>query len=366
MSSQHAIFGGSTASRWLSCAASTSLLNEMPRRPAGIAAEEGTAQHYCLDVLLRDASKMPQDFLGATINGIKITEFHVAQMEIALAAYEELSQDFEGNIKSEHRVTITDDVWGTADILLFNKDHLVVADFKFGTQGIIEAEMNDQALFYAVAARKTLRIDPKTVELVIIQPAMDPAIDRHTVPSSVLDAFEESVYAAVKAAKAPHPRPTEGEWCKWCDAKLICPAKLGALQTLTLPNHALKLDDVGALLLKIKGLEDWAAQAEERIHHELENGVPVKGWKLVNRRAVRQWKSEEKAIAAFRKARLKSSEYQITKLVSPSQAEKLIDKKIIATLADPVSSGTTIAPFEDKRPAVIPPMALGRALNKLL
>lgn len=365
MSMNHAIFGGSTASRWMNCSISTSLLNEMPRRPAGQAAEVGTALHDCCDTMIHNASKMPLDFLGATIKGIKITEQHIRQLEIAIEAYEELSANFEGDIKSEQRVVITDDTWGTADVILYNREHMIVADFKFGA-GIVEAEMNDQALFYAVAARKTLKVSPKTVELVIIQPEMDPAIDRHTVPAAVLDAFEESIYSAIKASKAPHPTPTEGEWCKWCDAKLICPAKLGALQTLTLPNHALKLDDVGALLLKIKALEDWAAQAEERIHHELEHGVPVKGWKLVNRRAIRQWKNESAAIAAFKKAKLKSDQYQITKLVSPAQAEKLIDKKIIATLADPVSSGTTIAVESDKRPAVIPPAALGIAIRKLM
>lgn len=360
----HARFGGSTASRWMNCSLSSSLLEQVPRRPAGAAAEEGTALHSVMDTLLCNAEKMPQDFLGATINGIKIDASHIAQLDIALAAYEELSADFDGDIKSEQRVTITTDTWGTADILLIGKDHLIVADFKFGNE-IVGAELNDQALFYAVAARKTLKANPKTVELVIIQPAMDPAMDRHTVPASVLDAFEESIYAAVKASKAPHPIPTEGEWCRWCDAKLICPAKLGKLQTLTLPNHALNLDDVGALLLKIKAMDDWVTQAEERIQHELEHGVGVKGWKLVAKRAIRQWKSEESAVKAFKKAKVKPDKYLVTKLVTPAQAEKLIDKKIIATLADPVSSGNTIAPVSDKRPAVIPPAALGAALRKL-
>lgn len=350
----------------MNCALSTSLLTQLPKRPAGIAAETGTAQHDCMDTMLRDASKMPGDFLGATVKGIKLTDKEIAALEIALAAYEDLSQDFEGDIKSEQRVVITDEAWGTADVLLYNKDHMVVADFKFGVQEIVEAEMNDQALFYAVAARKTLKVNPKTIELVIIQPAMDPAIDRYTVPAKVLDTFEESIYAALRAAKAPHPAPTEGDWCKWCDAKLICPAKIGHLQTLTLPNHALKLDDVGALLLKMVSLEDWIEAAKERIHHELEHGVPVKGWKLVAKRAIRQWKSEDAAVKAFKAKKIPASNYQVTKLVSPAQAEKLLDKKIIAALADPVSSGTTIAPFEDKRPAVIPPAALGRALSKLV
>ncbi len=365
MPNAHARFGGSTAACWMNCPAWAGLCAQVPKAPSNIQAETGTAQHECMDILLRDAEKMPSDFLNATIKGIVMTQREIAQLEIALEAYEELSDDFDGEIKSEQRVVITDDAWGTADVLLYNKEHLKVTDFKFGT-GIVEAYLNYQALFYAVAARKTLKISPKTIELVIIQPEMDPAIDRHTVPAAVLDSFEESIYAALRAAKAPYPEPREGEWCKWQPCQLVCPAKLKGLQTLTLPNHALKLDDVGAFLLKIRAFDEWAAQAEERIHHELEHGVPIKGWKLVNRRAIRQWKSEDKAIAAFKKARIKSGQYLTTKLISPAQSEKLLDKKIIATLADPVSSGTTIAPTDDKRPAVIPPAALGQALKKLM
>lgn len=362
----HAKFGGSNAAVWMNCAASPGLIAQLPVSPTNQAAIDGTALHDCMDTLLRNADKQPKDFLGAKVKGVFIEQSHILQLEIALAAYEEICGELDDSyeIKSEQRVVINNDAWGTADVLFYTKKHMKIVDFKFGNE-IVEAEMNDQELFYAVGARKTLKIAPETIELIVIQPAMDPAMDRHMVDAKILDAFEESIYAALKAATAPHPMPIEGEWCKWPSCKLICPLKLKPIQTLTLPNHALKLDDVGALLLKIEQMMPWVDQARERIHHELDHGVSVKGWKLVAKRAIRQWKDEDKAIAMFKTKKITKEAYTTTKLISPAQAEKLLDKKIIAELANPVSSGTTIAPETDKRPAVMAAAALGRAINKL-
>jgi hypothetical protein len=364
----HAIYGGSSAHAWMNCAATISLCAQMPAQPTNQAAAEGTACHDCMDVMLKDTTREPHNFLGATVLGVKIEQEHVMQMDIALDAYIELCNEFpaDGAIKSEVLVKITDDAWGTSDILMYTKDHLKVADFKFGTLEIVDAERNEQLMFYAVAARKTLGISPKTIELIIIQPCMDPAMSRYTIDATTLDAFETTLYAALRAAKAPHPMPVEGEWCRWRQCKLICPLKLNKISTLTLPNHALNLDDVGTLLAKIENLMEWREQARERIQHELEHGTPVKGWKLVAKRAIRQWRDEKQAIALFKKRKLRPDQYQITKLVSPAQAEKLVDKKIIATMADPVSSGNTIAQRDDKRPEVIPTAALARALHQLV
>ena len=363
----HARFGGSSAHAWLNCSATISYCEQLPASPPNPAAVEGTAQHDVMDTMLRDPAKNPKDFKGATVKGVVIDDGHVINLEVALEAYIEVSDEFlDCEIKSEQRVVILDDTWGTADVLFYNKEHLKVMDFKFGSLEIIDANMNEQLMFYAVAARKTLKISPKTIELIIVQPVMDPAMSRYTVDAAVLDAFEESIYAGRKAAMAPNPQPTEGEWCKWRPCKLICPLKLGRIDSLTMPNHALSLDDIGARLLKIEALSDWAEEARKRIQLELEHGREVKGWKLVAKRAIRQWHDESKTIAFFKKRKFKPNQYLETKLLSPARAEKLIDKKTIATLADPVSSGQTIAPRDDKRPEIIPAAALGRALHRLM
>jgi len=358
----HAKFGGSSAARWMNCAGSTSLLEQVPKRPAGMAAQVGTAQHTVMELLINDADKHPDAFLGATVEGIRLGEDEIGAIKVALEAFDMLAAKHPGGIWAEQRVELEPEAWGTSDILFHHNDHLVVADFKFG-QIVVEAEANAQAMFYAAAARKTLGLKPKTIELVIIQPTMDPAIDSHTVTAEDLTAFEMSLYAALKAARSPMPTFAEGKWCKWCDAKLVCPLKTQRLATLTAPNHILDLAELGDRLAKIRSWDDWREEAEDRIHHELEHGVAVPGWKLVNKRAVRQWNDEALTAKTFADQGISEDTYIKKQLITPAQAEK---KKLkIDGLASPVSSGTTIATQDDKRPEVLPAAAIGQALKQL-
>ena len=347
----------------MNCPGSTSLIQQVPRRPPGLAALTGTAQHRCMELLLANPDLKPESFLNAVIEGIELEQEDVDAIGLALEAYEALAEAYpDASIYSERRVDLTEEAWGTADVLFLQPDHLVCADFKFG-QGVVDAKDNEQGLFYAAAARRTLKCDPKTIEVVIIQPAMDPAMDRHMYTKTELDRFELSCLAALKAAAEPMPRYVEGDWCKWCTAKLVCPPKTQRLDTLTAPNHILDLDELGERVGKIRSWLKWLEEAEERLHHEMENGTAIKGWKLVAKRAVRQWRSEPEAAAALD---LPENKLYIRKIISPAQAEKLVDKKVVAELSSPVSSGTTIAPAGDKRPAVLSTVALGRTLQGLV
>lgn len=372
MPEKHVLYGGSNAERWLPCAGYANLSRQVPRRPAGIAAIEGTAQHKCMEMLLENPDLEPEKFLGTIVLGVLIRQDHADALKIALEAYCEIVDSFpeDAEIFSEKFVGLRDidddESGGTMDSGIVCGDKGAIIDFKFGQ--IEKSASGEQNLYYAVCARKSIAAFAKVKELAsyIIQPAWDPAIDKVIYTDAILDRFETTVHTAIKMSKAPNPHYTEGEWCGWCEGKLACPAKIQRLDTLTAPNHVLDLAEVGRLRLKLKEWEKWADDADERIQHELENGVPVPGWKLVAKRAIRQWTDESAAIARFKSLRVAVGSYMITKLVSPAQAEKIIPKNEVAKLANPVSSGNTIAPEGDKRPAVLPPAALGQALKRLV
>ena len=93
--------------------------------------------------------------------------------------------------------------------------------------------------------------------------------------------------------------------------------------------------------------------------------MPVPGWKLVNKRAVRVWKSEPEAILAMKRLNISPDKFMITSLISPAKAEELIKKKTVDELTNKVSSGTTIAPADDKRPAVLPVAAVAAQLKRM-
>ena len=84
----------------------------------------------------------------------------------------------------------------------------------------------------------------------------------------------------------------------------------------------------------------------------------MRGYKLVNKRATRNWADEERTVKYFAKIGLPAAERHVKKLISPAQAEKVLKaNKLPDTLPDhlveKVSSGTTLAPESDKRPAVL-------------
>jgi hypothetical protein len=100
----------------------------------------------------------------------------------------------------------------------------------------------------------------------------------------------------------------------------------------------------------------------------MENGVRLPGYKLVSKRATRQWVDEEKARIILRD-HLRKEELLVTKLVSPAQAEKALRKRNLYLPSDlvvSVSTGNTIAPEDDPRPEALQIGAhLRAALGKL-
>jgi phosphoenolpyruvate synthase/pyruvate phosphate dikinase len=100
----------------------------------------------------------------------------------------------------------------------------------------------------------------------------------------------------------------------------------------------------------------------------LKKGKPVPGWKMVPKRATRSWVKEEDAKAALLQ-HLKESEVVEVKMVSPAAAEKLLKAqklKLPDGLTVSISSGNTIAPESDPRPAVVQLGDLRAALSKLM
>lgn len=366
---QHSEYGGSNCDRWLNCPGSVSLLRRVPRREAGYAAQEGTALHAIMEMLLADEGLAPAKFLGTTVCDVTIDKDMADRVGVALEAYLDVLDEYseDATVYSEKRVELTPEAYGTADVVVVDGTLGAIVDFKFG-QSLVTAD-TEQALFYAAAARKTVPGFDKVERIAcyIIQPAMDPAIDMVMYDAQTIEAFEISLLAAIKASKAPDPAYKPGDWCGWCDAKVACPAKTGALVELNhnIRNSALDLNDLARFLAIYKDLTTWAAAAEERLHTELSHGTKVAGWKLVAKRAIRAWIDDNATIARFKALKIPETKFMVSKLISPAQAEKVVPKDVVAALANGVSSGTTIAPEDDKRPAVLPTGALANTLKRL-
>ena len=126
------------------------------------------------------------------------------------------------------------------------------------------------------------------------------------------------------------------------------------------------VDQIGFYLEQVPMIEQFISDLKGLAQNLIESGQPVPGWKLVNKRATRQWTDPNEAADFLHASDIEPFEQ---KLISPAVAEKLL-KKVKIPFADglvvAVSSGSTLAPASDPRPdAVQIGQQLMSALSKL-
>jgi hypothetical protein len=121
---------------------------------------------------------------------------------------------------------------------------------------------------------------------------------------------------------------------------------------------------IAAQLRQADMLEDYIKELRALAFQMLENERPVPGYKLVAKRGTRQWVDEAK-IEAWVDANGVEDAYD-TKIKSPAQLEKVLKKTTLdfpSDLVVSISSGSTLAPDSDPRPAVL---QIGKQLTAAL
>jgi hypothetical protein len=368
---QHSkIVGGSTAKRVIACPGSVALVAQMPPQPSSSYADEGTLLHDTIADILDDKGT-PESYLGRKHDSAVLTQDLIdAKLLPALAALEEIDPNGEMEYAVESRVGFGDllpGVFGSTDLLGRIGDRAIVLDWKFGDGVAVEVEENAQLLFYAAAAMRT----PETkwaffgaseVELIIVQP---PSVKRWVTTNERILHFEQELARAVAKAQQPDAPLANGSHCKWCTAKPVCPLMTGAIDRVVKAKlDALPADQIAHYLDQIPMVESFLKDLQQLAHRMIEEGNAVPGWKLVPKRATRQWLDDYKAEMFLADAGF--DPYAERKVLSPAAAEKALKKAKIELPADlvvAVSSGSTLAPESDPRPAVL---QIGHALTKAM
>ena len=359
---QHSnIVGGSSAKRVMNCPGSVALVQQMPPQASSSYAEEGTALHNAIS-----------DFLGKDGGTFSVSpELIEDKLLPALALLDEVDPNKEMLYEVETRVGFADllpGVFGSTDLMGRIGSKAIILDWKFGSGVAVPAEENEQLMFYAAAAMRTPEakwvFDGATeIELIIIQP---PEIKRWTTTRARIEQFERDLVAAVKLSALPDAPLKNGDHCRWCAAKPVCPIMTGAVdRAIALKMEKIDVDKIGAYLHNADLLESWIKDRRALAEEMMKKGKPVTGWKMVPKRATRSWVKEEDAKVALLQ-HLKESEVMVTKWISPAAAEKLM-KKLPDGLTVAISSGNTIAPESDPRPAVVLiGQQLSAALSKIM
>jgi hypothetical protein len=375
MAAHSNIVGGSTAKRVMRCPGSVKLVQQMPPRPSSRYADEGTLCHTIMEAVLTQ-DRQPEEFIGDKLGDVTVTaELIETKIRPALEALDLIDPGREMTYECEAIVGFGDalpGVFGSADLVGRIGGTAIVLDWKFGDGVDVAVEENPQAMFYAAAAMRTPKVawafkGVTSIECIIVQPtAAVPVKCWRTTPNRIRD-FERQLFAAVKEALGPDPSMETGDHCRWCAAKPVCPLLTGAVdRALKTSLQNIDAARLGEMLEQAPLIEDYLLEVRLMAQQILENGLPVPGFKLVQKRATRQWIDADKAMAALSRLGLDETELTETKLVSPAQAEKALKKRKIELpdeLVVAVSTGTTLAPEKDPRPAVL---QIGRQLAAAL
>jgi hypothetical protein len=362
----HSYVGGSTAKRVMNCPGSVNLCAQYPNVETVFAAE-GTALHEAIDLIFQGLLKNDRDVIGLDFNGFVITEDMFEQAIVpAHAMWDALDAELGGiNYYNDRRVVFPgiDGAFGTVDMVGTSKDRTVVWDWKFGRGVAVTAEKNEQLMYYAYAAAHTQPTDKffdydKPIELFICQPMITNGerFTRWTTSWAQLEVFALELRHAVERSQEPDPPFKTGSWCRFCNAKTGCPAYRGMVDQVATLSPAQMQSEIERWLPYADMMIEWGQAVKDTAHRHLEEGGSIDGWKLVQKRATRKWTDEDKAEAFLAEAGVPPDVRAVKNVISPAEAEKVLKRlkagEIPDSLVSKISSGTTLALADDKRPAV--------------
>jgi len=396
----HSPFGGSVAARVLRCPASVDLIQKVPaylRKPSAYA-DRGTALHAAITSLLaQDTHARVESLVGKTFGSYTITRDDVENALRPVYSFVEKLLDQPGaEYYVERRVVFPGipDTFGTLDLLVRIGRTIYVIDFKFGvgvrvlalTPDGDEDVLNSQLLFYACAARNSLReffAGAESIVLTILQPVVSVDLDAEMASSAAvshveLDAFVAAYRAACEDALSDAPHLERGPWCRFCPARPICPehtkplldfAQFTAPTAPTVPKEAyLRLLAEGLNLAD--AVKDIHTALRDQAECALQNGDSVPGYALSASRAERHWRDESVALAALQSLGLDPDDILESEMMrSPKQVEiraKARGLKVPQELIVSNRSGVSLVRVENAHAPVLGRVELARAFSEAL
>ena len=365
---KHAILSPSSAARWTNCPGSVALCKDIPNTTSEYA-EEGTYAHA---IAAADLTRSPRpgpidreqhDYIKAYTTAVEAAaqgKFLLVEQRLPIS-----------------RWTGEADAKGTADAIIIDAKNATVEvwDLKFGQGHVVIAENNEQLMLYALGVLGIVEgifLDKVTVvKLVIHQPRRDHisewCVDRQTLIDFGEKASQAGLIALAARDSLTSPdnllHPSE-KACLWCPAKATCPALAAKVQSevfddfdtvdIAKPKQISASNLPSAEVLTL--VEEWIKAAKAKISEQLNNRIPVPGWKLtLGRQGNRTWSDGGKVEELVKAMRIKDA--FIHELKSPAQIEKLIPPKKFKKLADLITRADAKpipVPSSDPRPEYVP------------
>lgn len=378
---KHALLSASGAARWLNCTASARF-EEQFKKTTSIYAEEGTAAHELSELVTRywlqelsevdfentlavhqkgphysaDMYDYAKDYAQLVLDRLALAKEHCPDAFVEL----ESRLDFSQWVPSG---------FGTGDCVIVADGTLEIIDLKYGKGYRVDAKNNPQMRLYAlgVFARYGLLYDIEQVTATIFQPRISTTPSSETLSVEDLLAWADNEVAPkAKAAWDGSGEfcPSEGA-CKFCAAKQECAARTEANYQLVLDAFddepkmkacRITLGEASEILSKAGDIKAWLGDLENLVFEALQNQETVPGWKLVAGRSNRVITDLLTARERLEASEFDRSTYEETKLLTLTNLEKNLGKKVVADVLEGLvikpEGKPTIAQESDKRPAL--------------
>ena len=366
---EHAKLSASGSARWINCPGSV-LAEEGIPNTSSVYAEEGTAAHELAERCL-SSGKDAESYSNEIINGFVVDKEMMDNVQQYLD-YVRSYLDSKTELIVEKRVDFSDWVpggFGTSDAVALKP--LVKAvhnfDLKYGKGVPVQVENNTQEMLYSLGVIKDYDVFDEYEEfhLHIVQPRLN-HFDEWVITKEQLLQFAKFVKERAELAlteDAPRiPGEKQCQWCRAKDCKALAEHNLsvviedfeGLESDMEVKDMAdLTNDEIATLLPQLDLLINWAKGMKEHAANKLFDGEKIPGYKVVEGRSIRKWSDESEAEKVLR-TKLKVSEIFSKKLITPTQAEKLLGKgnPLLDRVVTKPEGKPTLAPLSDKRPAL--------------
>jgi hypothetical protein len=317
----------------------------IPDSPSGEAAQIGTAIHALAETCWQTEDD-PKNYIDKLVEGIRITEQNAEFAQLHLDTIKRLEKDL-GRVLVEQHGTVLNTMQiqlsGTCDVVGYSvKDSIIeIVDLKTG-RNYVDAD-SAQLKIYALAMMKALG-DFQTIRLTIVQPQVGVNRTHEMSLYDLLQWRDNELMTAVNEIVTMNAYPTPSkDACKYCPAKLHCPALREKAYELPLaPTKELSESEIATWLEQGELVEAFYEELKKVATKRLEGGAAVPGWNLVPKRAIRKWKHD----AVLANLPIYIEQLYKSEPITPAQAEKLLskdDRHLLDDLTEKVSSGLTLA-----------------------
>lgn len=353
----HAILSASGSDRWMNCTPSARLEEAYPEQTSDYA-EEGTLAHEFAEQMLRHrtGSISAKDF-NQRVSELKKHRLYYDGMMKEVEPYvtlvlEQMGLDKDPVLIIEHRSDFSSyvpDGFGTTDAAVIAKRILFITDLKFGKGIRVSAKDNPQLKLYALGALTAFDMlyDIDTVRLTISQPRLDAVSTWDITPEDLIKWGEEVVKPTAVIADKGEGDLKPGEWCKFCRAKVNCPALREEALTVARNDFepadiATKVENGEDVLLSIyeaaDRITDYLQAVKAYVLQRAIAGKKWKGLKLVAGKSNRTITDERTVRHILTNRKYKFEDFENVKLKGIGDLEKLLGKADFEKIVGPYVS----------------------------